>query len=220
MKPYKIGIAIPCHDFVTANFAYDLGKLCAFTASATPDHWEFCQMQVPGTYIHDARNKLMEMTFANELDAVLWLDSDMRFPMDAFVRLLKRERPVVGINYSKRRFGEGFTALGEIAGDFCETTEEKTGLEQVGALGFGCILIRTHALKDLPDPAVEPWFQNKYLGNKRWMGEDVHFCALLQRVGVPIFVDHDLSKECAHTGSYDFKPADALPRPALVEVAA
>lgn len=210
-KPkYKIGVAVPSHDFVCASFNRDAMNLCAYTAAATPDTWAFCTLHVPGTYIHDARNRLMAMAKEQELDAVLWLDSDMRFPMDAMVRLLKHNLPVVGINYSKRAIGEGYTALGEIAGDYCYTTAESAGLEQVGALGFGCILIRSHALKDLPDPIEEPWFQNKYLGNGKWMGEDVHFCALLQRIGVPVFVDHDLSKECAHSGLFDYKPEHAL----------
>jgi cellulose synthase/poly-beta-1,6-N-acetylglucosamine synthase-like glycosyltransferase len=206
---YRIAVVCPSHDTVPASFAFDYGALCAYTAQATPDTWLFGMHNKVGTYVHDARNALMADAIRYQYDAVLWLDSDMRFPQTALVRLLQHRVPVVGINYSKRRMGEGFTALGQIAGDHVETTEQSNGLEQVGALGFGCILIRTECLKGMPDPLAEPWFQNKYLGNGKWMGEDVHFCALLQRVGVPIYVDHDLSKECKHTGLFDFEPVHA-----------
>ena len=33
----------------------------------------------------------------------------------------------------------------------------------------------------------------------------MYFCRLLQKAGVPIYVDHDLSKECGHLGSFDFR---------------
>lgn len=204
----KIAVAIPSHDNVPFLFAYDLAGLCAYTSAMLPEGLQFGIQGVAGTYVHAARNELMEEVLRQGVDWVLWLDSDMRFPKQALVHLLQAGCDVVGINYSKRALGEGFTALKKVgvgdAGEKLETTPESTGLEEVEAVGFGMVLMRTSCLRNMPDPKVTPWFQNVYLGGGHWMGEDVHFCKLLRETGVRIFVDHDLSKLCAHVGQMEY----------------
>lgn len=207
---FRVAIVWPSHEQLAADFAYDFASLCAFVASSTPDTWLLGMHSKTGTYVHEARNALMADVLAQGYDAVLWLDSDMRFPRDVLFRLLKHDVPVVGINYSKRALGEGFTAIKVIDGPFCETTDESEGLEQVESLGFGCILIRPKLLKGMPNPDVTPWFQHKHLGGKKWMGEDVFFCELLKEAGIPVYVDHDLSKECKHLGMFPFECPHAL----------
>ena len=207
-RPVKIAVAIPSHDSIPYLFAYDLAGLCAFTSAVMPEGSEFGVLGVSGTYIHQARQELADAIVAQGLDYVLWLDSDMRFPKDALIRLLEHKLPMVGINYAARGVPSHFIAIKKagIGADSCrlETHDDSAGLEEVDALGFGCVLMHVAALKDMPDPKVTPWFQNQYLGDGHWMGEDVFFCDLFRKAGGRIFVDHDLSKCCAHIGQFEY----------------
>lgn len=221
----KISIAIPTHEQAPATFMYDLASLCAFTAAHMPEGWELGLQMVTGTYIHSARMQLMQVCVEQKSDYILWLDSDMRFPREALVRLLQHQKPVVGINYSKRGIARGFVAIKEVGipGKMLDTLETSTGLEEVEAMGFGCVLMRTNVVKDLPDPREHPWFQHKHMQRWVWMGEDVYFCELLRNAGIKLYVDHDLSKDCAHTGLFEFRPyhAEGHPEPSVeAEVAA
>jgi hypothetical protein len=203
----KIAVAIPTHDSIPFMFAYDLASLTAYTAANLPDEGSLGIQAVTGTYVHAARNELMEVVLEQGADYVLWLDSDMRFPREAFFRLLSHREDVVGINYAKRGIPTDFVAIKRMGepGEKCETRDDSTGLEEVEAMGMGCVLIRTAVLKRLPDPNLIPWFQNVHLGGGRWMGEDVHFFDLLRATGVKLYVDHDLSVACSHLGQFEYR---------------
>lgn len=204
----KIAIAVPSHDTVPALFSYDLAQLCLWTASQLPEGVHLGLYWVSGTYVHKARQELIDHLLEVGTDYILWIDSDMRFPKEALVGLMQRKRDVVGINYAKRCIPSEYVAIKKAhptEGEPCVTNEDSEGLEEVDAVGFGMVLMRCGALSDLPDPSETPWFQHKHLGGARWVGEDVHFCELLREAGVKIWVDHDLSKACAHSGVFDFR---------------
>lgn len=200
----RIAVAIPTHDYVPAVFMYDLALMTGFTVASLPERAEFGVHMLSGTYIDDARQTLMWVCLEDNATHILWVDSDMRFPKQALIHLLGHNKQVVGINYSKRRFNEGFTAIKELFGPRCETTEKSTGLEEVAALGFGCLLMRVDALAEFPHPKEKPWFLREYQGDGGWLGEDVYFCKMLSERGVKMYVDHDLSKACAHVGTHEY----------------
>ena len=207
----KITLAIPSHDAVPFGFAYDLAALCAYTAAKVPEDVEFGINAVTGTYVHKARQELAEACLEQKADWVLWLDSDMRFPRDMLFRLLSHQKPLVGINYSTRGIPSRFVAIKKVAikGERLRTEDDSTGLEEVEGIGFGAVLMSTAVLKALPDPLEVPWFKNDYMGEGHWMGEDVWFCKLAREAGFSVFVDHDLSKRCAHIGSFEFRTEHA-----------
>ena len=197
------------------QIAFDLAQMMALTVSFMPPdegHELGLHMNV-GTYIHQSRTELLQSALELGASHVLWLDSDMRFPTDSLLRLLKRDVPVVGINYSKRRLPPEFVAVKKIpweadeVGEACITSEESTGLEEVDALGFGMVLMETATLVNLPDPLHDPWFWFDKTPAGRVIGEDVYFCKFMlqDRLSQRIFVDHDLSKECAHIGGFEFR---------------
>jgi hypothetical protein len=202
----KVAILVPTHELAPATFMYDLAQLSIFTAATMPEGWDLGLYMVSGTYIHDARQQLA--VASQEADYVLWLDSDMRFPRDTLARLMAHKKDVVGINYAKRGIPSGYVAIKEVGipGKVLETREDSTGLEEVEAMGFGCVLMRNAVLQKLPPPMEDPWFQHQYLGNGIWLGEDVYFCKLLREsAGVTLYVDHDLSRDCGHTGQFTYE---------------
>jgi hypothetical protein len=219
-QPIKIQILVPSHAHVHALFAYDLAQLMTLTTSLIPPdegHQIGLSMNV-GTYIHGSRTQLLQEALAMNVTHILWIDSDMRFPRDALIRLLARQVPIVGINYSRREIPASFTAVKKLPtpdgtedGVFLVTGPESTGLEEVDSLGFGMVLMETSALAGLPDPRKEPWFWYERTASGRMVGEDVYFCMhmLRDRLKQTIYVDHDLSWQCAHQGDFEYKCAHA-----------
>ena len=204
----KIGIALASHDIVPVTFAYDLATLCTFSTAQlmANDAVTFGVNLIAGTYIHAARQEMMETLIREGATHALWLDTDMRFPKDALLRLLSRNVPLIGINYCKRGWTPQYVALKTIGsqGKRLVTGPDSTGIEEVEAIGFGLVLMDMRIAADLPAP---PWF---YFGQNekepgRWMGEDVTFCEVVRKAGHKVYVDHDLSKECKHTGTFEWR---------------
>jgi hypothetical protein len=207
-RPARIAVAMATHDYVPARFAIDLAQMMMVTARYVPEDVELGVNMVLGTYVHSARQELLEALIDQEVTHVLWVDTDMTFPPDALIRLMEHRAPVVGINYSKRGLPPEYVAIKRVGipGEKLVTDENTAGLEEVEALGFGMVLMRADALRKLPPREDGPWFNFDWLpGTRQWVGEDVHFCGLLREAGVTILVDHDLSKECGHIGTFDYR---------------
>lgn len=218
--PVRVAVAVASHDHWEAGFGYSLANLSAHSASQIPTLEEYGVVMVKGTYVHSARQQALEGILARpQITHVLWLDADMEFPKNALERLLGHDKDVVGINYCMRGYPYEFVALKSVSWDPSGvskrlfTGHKSTGLEEVDALGFGCVLMKTEPVRRaLPDLNKEPWFWFEWTEGRRQIGEDVYFCRLLQRAGIKILVDHDLSKDCAHIGrhEYDCKTAEDL----------
>lgn len=198
----RLAIAIPTNETVPASFMYDLAQLVLFTTEKLPEGWQFGITMVSGTYVHSARQQLAEALLQQDVDLVLWLDSDMRFPRDLFLRLYRHGKQFVGINYATRGLPPRYVAL-KSGAERLVTDESSAGLEEAEAVGFGAVLMDASVLRVLPDPRAKPWFWFDWQDGQQ-VGEDVHFCRLVRAAGVPIHVDHDASKLCAHVGQFAF----------------
>ena len=219
----KIAIAIPALGSVPALFMYDMAKMMCFMGEATqsdenPIDGVFITL-LAHTYIHSARQGLAEVALEQGADYIMWFDADMRFPKDIIFRLLRHRKQMVGINYSTRTMPPSFVAIKQCGwepgddGIRLETTEDSTGLEQVEAIGFGAVLMSTTVFDGLHNPRGPegPWFWNKWLPDKQQSaGEDVVFCDYMNKAGVEVWVDHDLSKECSHIGNFEYRVQHAV----------
>lgn len=201
----KVIINVPHRDIVLSDFAFDLAALAAFSVNKGYDvRLNHCC----GTIIPEIRMRLAQIAIEQGADWMFWLDSDMRFPKDALERLLKHDKPIVGANYVTREVPPHSTArvfkdknTATIA-DHVNTTTTSTGLEQVDYIGFGCVLIKSDVFKSLE----KPWFHIGYSNlNNQFIGEDVYFCLKAAGKNYPILIDHDLSKEVHHIGSFEYR---------------
>lgn len=210
----KVAICVPSGDNVPMSFAYDLAQLVGFSTKFVQDGaiGALGILRVTGTYLHKARQTLAERAIAADADYILWLDSDMRFPKDALIRLLMHETAIVGCNYPKRGLPPEFVAIKRVAtkdgpGEVLKTFEDSKGLEEAEAIGFGCALMHADVFKSLPDPRGPGgrwfWFEEDEETGLH-VGEDVYFARLARDRGWKIYVDHDLSKELAHVGQYEY----------------
>ena len=205
----KVAICVPCRDTVMTGFAFDLAKLCAYEGvTRCAKGGSLMIYQVPGTLIFNQRERLAEEAIKDGADAILWVDSDMRFPKDALEILLSRNLPIVGVNATTRRFPVVPTALDidPETGDLVKVNSKgKTGLEQVMGVGFGMVLIK----KEVFLAAQKPWFWFEQTDKGGTIGEDIYFCAKAFDAGYQTVIDHDLSMHIRHIGTYEYGWDDA-----------
>lgn len=204
-KP-KIAICIPAHDQSPTLFAYDFARLMLRVGSVLGDKIESVALYVlTSTYLHVARQELAETALINGATHILWLDSDMRFPADCLERLLASGHDVVGCNYSNRGVPPDFvamktTSLGDDEASKLMTYPDSTGLEEVEAMGFGCVLTSARVFAALE----QPWFAMEWAENGVNIGEDVYFFRKAAEAGFQPYVDHDLSQEIGHIGTIEY----------------
>jgi hypothetical protein len=188
---------------VHTMYTYDLVNMVAYHTMNTNDAVSLKISQ--GTLIANQRAELSLDAMQENCSHVLFVDSDMRFPQDMIGRLLKHDLDIVATNCARRRMPTGPTAqLYKENGDreLVWTMSDSTGLQEVGSVGMGVMLIKANVFAALS----EPWFETPWRHDKRgYIGEDVFFCQKAAAAGFKIHIDHDVSKEIGHIGTFEFK---------------
>ena len=201
----KVAICIPTRGEFEVGTAFDLAVMCAYDARFRTGHQSL--YTVAGTLIFDQREKLAEEALREGADYILWVDADMRFPKNTLEVLLKRDKPIVGVNATTRSIPVRPTAKNlDIDFEKKENTwtpivsKDKTGCEKVTAIGCGVMLVKREVFEKIP----RPWFWFEQLPGGKLLGEDVYFCVKAQDAGYDTYLDHDLSNMIGHVGRYTF----------------
>ena len=134
----------------------------------------------------------------------------MRFPKDTLIKLLAHEKDASSLaaNYVTRQIPPEpvsfqLTDEGKIWRRV-PTLAESTGLEKVSGAPMGCMLTSMEVFKKLDKPDVPMfWFQYS-TKNHTVLGEDIYFCINATRYGFGIYIDHDLSKQVHHVGTFEY----------------
>ena len=189
----KILVAIPCMDQVPAPFCNSLALL--------QKAGDCTLMMKSGSLIYTSRNALATAAIHTEADLVFWLDSDMVFKPDVLLRMLKTLQEnnldiLSGLYfrrvppYSPVLFDQ--LEINGVEAKYSEFQSIPDGLFEVGACGFGCVLMKTDVFFD-----VHAKFGNMFapIGNN---GEDVAFCWRARQCGYKIYCDPSVI--CGHVG--------------------
>ena len=199
-------ICLAWTDLANTFTSYDLAKLCAHTAAAKPN-MPLAVYVATGSTVPQQREILAETVIAKGHSHGFWVDSDMRFPKTALVDLLAHDAPMVGANYVSRHAPFNPTAIKDVETDErAFTAIDSTGLEPVAAMGFGCVLTSRDALEAIERPRFTYGWN---ISQQRHIIEDTFFCWKLAQVGIPIAIDHDLSKQVSHLGMREYVHTDA-----------
>lgn len=197
----NLSICVPARETVNTGFSYDLAMLAARFYGNAPAGTTFNLNFLNGTLIADQRTKLVDMSLKQGATHILFLDSDMRFPPNLVERLTNHDKDIVACNYATRRLPVKTVAFSDYANMSYIYSTDKNGLEECDAVGMGAMLVKAEVFRKLP----YPWFQIHYLPSARmWAGEDMYFCQMAKAHGYKIMIDHDLSKEIRHIGSFEF----------------
>ena len=198
-----VAVCTPARDMVHTNFTYCLVNMVAYHTINTTDAVSLKIMQ--GTSIQNQRADLALDAMAEGCTHILFIDSDMTFPDNMVGRLLKHDLDIVATNCARRRMPTGPTAQNykpDGTRELVYTMPESTGIEEVGSIGMGVMLIKRNVFEKLS----EPWFETPWRPKERgYIGEDIFFCRKAQEAGFKIHIDHDVSKEIGHIGTFEFK---------------
>lgn len=207
----KVAICIPSRGEMEIGTAFDLAVMCAYDSRFRTGHQAI--YTVSGTLIFDQREKMAREALKEGADYILWIDADMRFPKTTIETLLKHDKPIVGVNATTRLAPvKGTAKMLHIDEEKKENTWEtlvskgKTGLEQVTAVGCGVMMVKREVFENTP----KPWFWFHQIPGEKLLGEDVYFCVKAFDAGYETYLDHDLSQQIGHVGSYTFSWIDYI----------
>jgi hypothetical protein len=197
VKPY-VAVCMPAMDMIHTTFFTDFIQLMWHAK-------DYCQAFHPtvvrDTILQRSRSMLANVAMGHkETTHVLFIDTDMRYPADALQRLLARDLDIVGANYRHRSPEVDSTARS--MNDERVFSTGKTGVEEVLHTGTGFLLIKRRVFETME----KPWFETTYRHKQDdWLGEDVYFCIMARQAGFKVHIDHDLSKDIGHTGTFEYR---------------
>ncbi len=177
MKKIKLGIGICNTGTIKAQTAFCLVRML----KDFPHDYDVLFHE--GSMLHLMRERLVKTATNLGCTHLLFLDSDMSFEKDAALRLLKREKEIVGANYHKRKFPAEATV---------QNPKKLSGLTTCDSVATGFLLIDLSVFKKLP----EPWF----FWGPNGEGEDYWFCRLAREHGYKVWCD--LTVKVGHIGDY------------------
>lgn len=151
-RPTRVAICVPSFDTWKADMSMALVGLGTYTMTQGAIVQAF--MNEKSSMVTKARNSLAEKALNFGADAILFIDSDLVFPADALVRLLRHNLDIVGATYNKRV--PPYETLGHFLG--APRDLSAGGLVEADYLPGGFLLIRTSVLKGIP----KPWFFETY----------------------------------------------------------
>ena len=207
----RLYILVPSMEMLHADFMVSIAALNQELFNNPPPGLEAVRLiNERASLIVQSREFLLLKAVREGATHVLWLDSDMKFPPDIVHRLAAHKKPLIGCNYAKRIIPSSPTGF-NMEGKPLITGENQTGIEAVRSLGFGCVLMDLKILKDIP----RPWFDAYWVlrgdddipeteKNYSLVGEDLYFFWNLLKNGTECYVDHDLSKEIIHVGTFEY----------------
>ena len=189
----KILIAVPCMDMLPAQFAHSLATLTSYGIEDTQISVWFNL----GSLIYSSRDQIAKKALLDEADLIMWFDSDMVFNPDTLQRMLKLidegNDMVTGVYYRRT------PPFSPVVFKTMEMNEEGTGFEwtefekipdglfEVGACGFGCVLMKTEIFVSV---FAKFGLMFTPIAN---CGEDIAFCWRARQCGYKIIADPSIS---------------------------
>jgi hypothetical protein len=196
----KISVLTPVYGSPRTGFVRSLSDLMIHTARARPEIE--LRYRLAEGHLTQNRNALAAAALEWGSDLSLCIDADMTFAADGLLRLLERKVAVVGANYPTRAHPPIPTA--DRDGRPIYTAPGSSGLEEADHMGLGFVLLETRLFGEVGDPCFRS--NPEATG---WPGEDVDFFRRVRALGVPLYVDHDVSQQVGHVSEHIYTNAIA-----------
>lgn len=164
-----------------------------------------------GSILPKQRMEILRYAKANDVDFLLWLDSDHTFPKSMIHRMvhvmLVNEIDVLAANCVTKRIPANPTARyhpkdgSPVYGEPCYTDEKSPELEKVWRVGTGVMMMSQKVIRALPLDCFSMFFRPEV---ESYQGEDWSMVEKLEELGFDIWVDHKLSAVVGHLGIFEF----------------
>lgn len=178
----RIAIGLPSTGNIRIETAIALISLVNETKK-NHKNVEFAYLYIVGSYIHENREIITLNAQKEDATHLMFIDTDMLFPNNGIVRLLERDKDIIGADYNKRQI-----PLEKIGKYDIHKYKNHEPFECEG-LGMGFMLIKMSVF----DKLARPWYFFKP-GNADvdMMGEDFYFCEKAREKGINVYCDPEL----------------------------
>lgn len=133
--------------------------------SYSTQHGVLCSvLNVQTSIVSHARNSTVKLALESGCDYLMFLDSDMKFPPDTLIRLLKHDKMIVGATYNKKTPGKDgkYETLGRMKGERPAVIGD--GIVEAHMMPGGVMLVKADVYRRMH----WPWYAECY----RWSGAD------------------------------------------------
>jgi len=194
----RVAICTPSRDEVKAGYCFALASLIlANTYSMT-----LTVLNERGPDVSRLRNRLVERALKLDVDALLWVDADIIFPLSGLSRLLAHDAPIVGATYALRSqlHAENKTPMlahEEFDSIPVNVSTDVKGARRIKSLPGGALLVKSEVYSN---NVFSPWYERVSDDTP----EDWHFCAKARKAGIDILLDSVLSSQVLHLGEFAY----------------
>lgn len=207
-KPYqekeaRVLIGVPSGQFWHATFAMSLLELYSHTMITKVPGYASTTVSLnnaKGSMIWINRQNIADKALEIDATHLLFIDTDMTFPPNLLEKLLSWKKDIVACNCTTKL--PPFTPTARL--DFntpLYVDEEPGGLRKVFQVGTGVMLIHTSVFKRMK----KPWFPIIWKEEaQKYQGEDWSFIEQAKALGIPIYVDQDISCGVGHLGEQEY----------------
>lgn len=221
-KVFHLGIGIPSGDHWLADFAISVLSVIGDLKKTPIPGYDDCMvsiLNVKSSTLCQQREDIVDRALEDQCDYLMWADSDQVFPGNTARRLIAGGKDIVGCNIAlkmipsiptARKWSDRYPKIGEIV----YTKPDSTGLEKIWRIGFGVTLINTEVFRRLS----KPYFNLTWTKEIGYKGEDWSFCEKAEAAGYEIWIDHDVSKDIYHLGTYRYGHKDIDPTEKYVKI--
>lgn len=204
MKQRRVMIGTPCYDgrldvWYVNSLMNTVKKSFEHNLNIYPIWVSFDAL------LQKARNDTIYLALKDNVDDLIWIDSDIEWDPDWIYQLLNYDVDIVGGTYPKKGDKEEYVAR---LLDEKPDVDPNTGLMEVKGLGTGFVRWSRKAIEYLWNTS-EPYIENKDMQERRFifdviienhglMSEDIYAFEKLRRGGFKVWLDPKMT--CNHTG--------------------
>lgn len=199
-KPFRLLIAVPCMDYVHADFMKSLLSLTGHLSREGINHHVEI---VAGTLVYLARDKLACKAINEGFTHLLFLDSDMVFDENIVETLAFCGKDFVCGAFQARRPPYGKCVYSNLEP---LTKVERWGMEpfRVKGCGMACTIIGAEVLKEVQSKHGSCFSPETINGVK--FGEDLAFCWRANKIGAEIWCEP--TARCGHIAHVPIWPGE------------
>jgi len=208
MSHLRVVVGVPSGVHWHAQFGTSLVSLVAHFANKQVRGWKSQELRLVntrGSLLPRQRLDILKAAKKMEATHLLFLDSDHTFHPDMLHRLLEWRKDVVGANCAIKQLPSQPTArvrgLDKGRGTPVYTDPNSHGLQEVWRIGTGVLLLSAKAFRLLQHDCFEMTYKAEV---DDYQGEDWNMCETFERAGLPILIDHDVSRTIGHIGPLNY----------------
>jgi FkbM family methyltransferase len=190
----RVMIAVPTNKYIEVDTFKAIYDLDVPVNIGTEFQYSF------GYQTDQVRNLIASWVVERGHDYLFFIDADIVVPTDALSKLLAHNVDIASGLYIQRTPETTTIELINLDGSRVVPNQLTGNLQEIGACGMGCCLIRREVLVDVGYPQ---FVYKSALDHKNTQPEDFYFCNQARQKGYRVWADTSIN--CSHIGKNIFR---------------